>query len=106
MGSGSAVSFGHCRDVDSSLQPVPLLPILMTTKLLTPVFLAIIYTLSVTRLFVPWAEKTRPLVQSLLFRVFRNPGEKAIAAPNGGLLYKQDVRYLIEPVDLAEPLAA
>src|SRR5207247_2388455 len=64
------------------------------------------YILSVTRLFVPWAEKTRPAVQSLLFRVFRNPGEKAIAAPDGQLLYKQDVRYLIEPVDLSEARAA
>jgi hypothetical protein len=78
----------------------------MTHKLFTLFFLAIIYTFSVTRLFVPWADKTRPLVQSLLFRVFHNPGEKAIVAPNGRLLYKQDVRYLIEPVDLDEPRAA
>jgi hypothetical protein len=78
----------------------------MTHKLLTLFFLAIIYSVSITRLFIPWADKTRPLVQALLFRVFRNPGEKAIAAPNGRLFYKQDVRYLIEPVDLAEPRAA
>ncbi len=78
----------------------------MTHKLITLLFLALIYAVSTTRLFIPWADKTRPLVQALLFRVFRNPGEKAIAAPNGQLLYKQDVRYLIEPVDLAEPHAA
>jgi hypothetical protein len=58
----------------------------MTHKLFTLSFLVIIYTLSITRLFIPWADKTRPLVQSLLFRVFRNPGEKAIAAANGRLL--------------------
>jgi hypothetical protein len=77
----------------------------MTHKLFILSFLVIIYTLSITRLFIPWADKTRPLVQSLLFRVFHNPGEKAIAS-NGRLLYKQDVRYLIEPVDLSEPRAA
>ena len=78
----------------------------MTHKLLTLSFLAVIYTVSSTRFFIPWADKTRPLVQSLLFRVFHNPGEKAILAPDGRLFYKQDVRYLIEPVDLAEPRVA
>jgi hypothetical protein len=78
----------------------------MTHKLLTLSFLAIIYAVSLTRLFVPLADKTRPLVQALLFRVFHNPGEKAMAARNGRLFYKQDVRYLIEPVDLTEPRAA
>jgi hypothetical protein len=78
----------------------------MTHKLLTLSFLAIIYTVSSTRFFIPWADTTRPLVQSLLFRVLNNPGEKAILAPDGRLFYKQDVRYLIEPVDLAEPRAA
>src|SRR5262249_49189152 len=106
MGSRAAVSPCHCCDVDSSVQPIPLLPILMTHKLLTLTFLAIIYAVSATRLFIPWADKTRPLVQALFFRVFHNPGEKAIAAPNGRLFYKQDVRYLIEPVDLAEPSTA
>ncbi|MEO7653691.1 MAG: hypothetical protein ABIZ80_24800 [Bryobacteraceae bacterium] len=78
----------------------------MTYKSLTVVFLAVVYIVSITRFFVPWADTTRPLVQSLLFRVFRNPGEKATTAPGGRLFFKQDVRYLIEPVDLAEPLAA
>jgi hypothetical protein len=50
-------------------------------------------------------EKTRPLVQSLLFTVFRNPGEKALLGPRGELFYKQDVRYLVEPLDLTEPRA-
>jgi SGNH hydrolase-like domain, acetyltransferase AlgX len=77
----------------------------MAHKLLTLTFLVIIYAASATRFFIPWADKTRPLVQALLFGVFHNPGEKAIAAPNGRLFYKQDVRYLIEPVDLAEPRA-
>src|SRR5712691_7359716 len=77
----------------------------MTHKVLTIFFLTVIYAVSITR-FIPWADKTRPLVQSLLFRVFRNPGEKAILAPDGRLFYKQDVRYLIEPVDLAGPRAA
>ena len=67
----------------------------MTHKLLTLSFLAVIYTVSSTRFFIPWADKTRPLVQSLLFRVFDNPGEKAILTPDGRLFYKQDVRYLI-----------
>jgi len=78
----------------------------MTHKLLTLSFLAVIYTISSTRFFIPWADKTRPLAQSLLFRVFHNPGEKAILAPDGRLFYKQDVRYLVEPVDLTEPRAA
>src|SRR5260370_17725898 len=98
MVARAAVSLCHRRDVESGLQAVPLLPILMSHNLLTLSFLAIIYTVSLTRLFVPLADKTRPLVQALLFRVFHNPGEKAMAARNGRLFYKQDVRYLIEPV--------
>src|SRR5260370_34828317 len=103
MVARAAVSACHRRDVDSGLQSVPLLPILMTHKLLTLSFLAIIYAFSLTRLFVPLADKARPLVQALLFRAFHNPGEKARAAPNGRPFNKRDLPILIHPVDLPDP---
>src|SRR3954451_7537041 len=91
VGAGAATAARDRRDVDAGFQPVPLFSILMTPRLLTLYFLAVIYLVSVTRFFVPWADSTRPLVQSLLFRVFRNPGEKAIASADGRLFFKQDV---------------
>src|SRR5260370_7407555 len=88
------------RYVDASLQPVSLLPILITHKLMTLAFLAVIYFVSSTRFFIPWADKTPPPVQSLLFRVFRNPREKPILPPTAPPFSPQPLRHPPHPLHL------
>ncbi len=75
----------------------------MTHKLPAYFFLAVIAVIPMIRVL---PDQVRPMVQSALFRAFRNPGEKAILAPDGQLFYKPDVRYLVEPLDLSQPRAA
>jgi len=44
-----------------------------------------------------WVQQAgRPAMQRLLFRVFGEPGAKAVAGRDGWLFYRPDVRYLVE----------
>jgi hypothetical protein len=40
---------------------------------------------------------TRPMTRETLFRVFHDPGAKAVTGGDGWLFYRPDVRYLLEP---------
>ena len=46
------------------------------------------------------AALVRPRVQSLRFKLLRDPGEKTTLGSGGWLFYKPDVQYLIEPLRL------
>ncbi len=44
-----------------------------------------------------FANSIRPLVQFVNFKLFQDPGEKAILGKNGWMFYKPDVEYLYKP---------
>ncbi len=44
-----------------------------------------------------FVKKTRPIYQSLVWNVLRDPGEKALVADSGFLFYRQDVEFLVRP---------
>lgn len=44
-----------------------------------------------------FANSIRPFVQFVNFKLFNNPGEKAILGKNGWMFYKPDVEYLHKP---------
>ncbi len=45
-----------------------------------------------------WVQaQSRPLTRETLFRVFHDPGAKAVNGIDGWLFYRPDIRYLLEP---------
>jgi hypothetical protein len=44
-----------------------------------------------------FAKAVRPWIQDVWFRVFGDPGEKALVGRDGWLFYRPDVEYLVEP---------
>ena len=55
-----------------------------------------------------FAKAVRPWIQYGWFRVFGDPGEKALVGQDGWLFYRPDVQYLVEPVSKTpeDPMAA
>ena len=53
-----------------------------------------------------FAKAARPWIQYGWFRLFGDPGEKALAGRDGWLFYRPDVQYLTEPGSGEDPMAA